>query len=85
MTTVSSDQQLEQAERSMLGVNDLQFLLQIVDLAAQRGAFRGPELSQIGAVFDKVNRFVAAATPPVEQTTEVGEVSPPPFAPKAGE
>jgi hypothetical protein len=83
MTTISSDQ--EQSERPMLGVNDLQVLLQIVDLAAQRGAFRGPELSQIGIVFDKVNRFVAAATPAVEQPAEVNEVSPPPFTPKVGE
>lgn len=41
-----------------ISLNDLQLLLQIVDLATQRGAFRGAELSQVGAIFDKLNAFL---------------------------
>lgn len=38
---------------------DLQLLLNIVDLASSRGAFRGAELTQVGGVYDKLNRFLS--------------------------
>jgi len=41
-----------------IGLQDLQLLAQIVDLASQRGAFRGNELTQVGAVFDKLTVFL---------------------------
>ena len=42
-----------------VNLTDLGTLLQIVDLATQRGAFRGAELTQVGAVFDKLNAFLS--------------------------
>lgn len=42
-----------------ISLQDLQVLLQIVDLASSRGAFRGPELTQVGAIFDKLNSFLS--------------------------
>lgn len=42
-----------------INLSDLGVLLQIVDLATQRGAFRGAELSQVGTVFDKLNAFLS--------------------------
>lgn len=51
----------ESTERTVpdsISLNDLQVLLQIVDLASQRGAFRGAELTQVGAIFDKLNAFL---------------------------
>ncbi len=42
-----------------ISLQDLQVLLQIVDLASSRGAFRGPELTQVGAIFDKLNAFLS--------------------------
>jgi hypothetical protein len=42
-----------------INLADLALLLQIVDLATQRGAFRGAELSQVGNVFDKLNAFLS--------------------------
>jgi hypothetical protein len=42
-----------------INLSDLALLLQIVDLATQRGAFRGAELSQVGSVFDKLNAFLS--------------------------
>ena len=41
-----------------IGLQDLQLLAQIVDLASQRGAFRGNELTQVGSVFDKLTVFL---------------------------
>lgn len=79
-----------------LNLQDIQSLLMIVDTAAQRGAFRAAELSQIGTVFDKVNKFVQAVSPPPPQTTATNNqdkapqmpqpVQPmnPPFSPKIG-
>lgn len=37
---------------------DLQLLVNIVDLASSRGAFRGAELTQVGTVFDKLTKFL---------------------------
>lgn len=39
-------------------VQDVAALLQIVDVAATRGAFRGEELTAVGAVRDKAAAFV---------------------------
>ena len=48
----------EQPVPESIGLQDLQLLAQIVDLASQRGAFRGTELSQVGGVFDKLSTFL---------------------------
>lgn len=45
---------------TQITVADLGSLHAIVDLAAQRGAFRGAELAQVGAVFDKLTAFLNA-------------------------
>jgi hypothetical protein len=39
-------------------VADLDALRSIIDLAATRGAFQGAELSQVGAVYDKLTTFL---------------------------
>lgn len=41
-----------------VSLQDLSLLVQIVDLASSRGAFRGPELTQVGAVYDRVSGFL---------------------------
>ena len=64
----------ETAEQEQTGIDsislqDLQVLANIVDLATQRGAFRGNELTQVGAVFDKLSTFLAqVAAAQAEQT-----------------
>ena len=45
-------------ESVTLTINDLQLLAQIVDLASQRGAFRAPELEQVGAAYNKLAGFL---------------------------
>lgn len=65
MTEEAVAEQVEEAvdapaqEDTSISLNDLQVLANIVDLATQRGAFRGNELSQVGAVFDKLSAFLA--------------------------
>jgi uncharacterized protein YggE len=41
-------------------VADLDTIKNIIDLACTRGAFRGGEVSQVGAVFDKLTLFLDA-------------------------
>lgn len=38
---------------------DLKNVLVLIDLCTQRGAFRGPELSSVASLYDKINNFVA--------------------------
>ncbi len=61
------------------GINlaDLATLRQVVDIATQRGAFKGGELSQVGTVYDKLNAFLTyveeqqnAAQAALEQESE---------------
>jgi hypothetical protein len=45
---------------TQITVADLDTIKNIIDLACTRGAFRGAEVSQVGAVFDKLNSFLEA-------------------------
>ena len=54
----TEDQAQEGSVPESISLQDLQVLLQIVDLASSRGAFRGAELTQVGAIFDKLNAFL---------------------------
>ena len=61
-------------EDTSISLNDLQVLANIVDLASQRGAFRGNELTQVGAVFDKLSAFLAQVA--AAQAEQAGEEAP---------
>jgi len=81
MSTVFNDPtpsavQPRSTEQSNLELSDLQNLLMIVDVASQRGAFKGPELSQIGQVFDRVAKFLQNTLPPAEQQTATPAAQP---------
>jgi hypothetical protein len=52
---------------------DLQNVLRIIDAAAERGAFKGNELSVVGQVRDKVATFLEAVLPKQEESTEEAE------------
>jgi hypothetical protein len=49
-------------------INDIATLLQIVEICAQRGAFRADELSSVGSIYDKVKSFISAALPQAQPT-----------------
>jgi hypothetical protein len=42
-------------------ITDLQNILVLIDLAAQRGALRAAELASVGALYDKINKFINEA------------------------
>jgi len=61
-------------------IQDLDVLKNIVDLASARGAFRGAELAEVGAVYNKLTQFLEAVVAQAkaqadatEQSTNTGE------------
>jgi len=70
-----------------IGLADLQLLAQIVDLASQRGAFRGNELTQVGNVFDKLTVFLQYVADKQAEAAEgaEGETEAPAEVPAEGE
>lgn len=49
---------------------DLQNALRIIDVAAERGAFKGSELTSVGSVRDKVAAFLSSVLPKEESTPD---------------
>ena len=45
---------------TQITIADLDTIKNIIDLACTRGAFRGGEISQVGAVYDKLTTFLEA-------------------------
>ena len=72
---VDQDQvdQVDQQVPESISLNDLQLLANIVDLASGRGAFRGAELSQVGAVFDRLNNFLSIVAQSQQAEAEVAD------------
>ena len=56
-------QQQAPAANPELTIADLTNLRSVIDVAAQRGAFRAAEMSAVGAVFNKLNTFLEAVYP----------------------
>ena len=56
------------SEEKTSGINiiDLQNAVKIIDAAAERGAFKGNELSSVGVVRDRIAVFVQANLPAEE-------------------
>tara|TARA_Y100000593_G_scaffold54015_1_gene101047 strand:+ start:235 stop:534 length:300 start_codon:yes stop_codon:yes gene_type:complete len=63
-------------------IADLQTILNIIDLASSRGAFRAPELTQVGAIADKLGAFLKSLA---DQEKAKQEAEAPAEAPAAAE
>jgi hypothetical protein len=50
----------EEAQVESISLVDLNSLAQIIDLASSRGAFRGQELEPVGALYNKLTKFLAS-------------------------
>jgi uncharacterized protein YggE len=64
-------------DNTQITIADLDTIKNIIDLACTRGAFRGGEISQVGAVYDKLTLFleavIAQAKAQEASTAEAGE------------
>lgn len=49
-----------------ININDIAAMLRIIDTAAERGAFRGNEMTAVGTVRDKAAKFLASLVPAEE-------------------
>ena len=61
-------------ENAQLTIADLASLHSLIDAACTRGAFKAPEMSRVGEIYDKLSRFLDAAT---QQAQEQAEQAPP--------
>jgi len=48
-------------ESTQFTIGDLAGIRNIIDIACQRGAFRGEEMTEVGTVFDRLSNFIVVA------------------------
>ena len=63
-------EETQEAQAPEVNIGDFGAILQIIDVASTRGAFKGAELSSVGAVRDRVAAFVDFYTPTEEKAGE---------------
>ena len=56
--TQEAPNQAPSAEAPQLSIADLQALLNVIDVASSRGAFRANELTNVGGIADKLTKFL---------------------------
>ena len=59
-----------------VNLGDIQACLQIIDIVTERGALKGPELSSVGVIRDRLAAFVDFNTPKDEVTDSGDEPAP---------
>jgi hypothetical protein len=59
-----------------LSLNDITACVSIIDIVTKRGAFEGSEMADVGAVRNRLAKFLEAAkgaqTPPTDEATDQG-------------
>ena len=60
-------------ENALRTIADLASLHSLIDAACTRGAFKAPEMSRVGEIYDKLSRFLDAATQQAQAQTEQAE------------
>jgi len=70
---------------TQITIADLDTLRNIVDLASTRGAFRGAELTQVGAVYDKLTAFLDAVIAQAKAQEEANQAATPAAPESQGE
>ena len=78
MTDISVNNQDLSPQGPSLNIQDIVSLLNIVDVASRRGAFRAEELSAVGNTYDKIANFLRSTgaikdPAPAEKETEGNE------------
>ena len=63
-------EETQEVQAPEVNIGDFGAILQIIDVASTRGAFKGAELSTVGAIRDRVAAFVDFYTPKEEKDGE---------------
>ena len=72
-------------DSTQITIADLDTLKNIVDLASTRGAFRGAELTQVGAIYDKLTAFLDAIIAQAKAQEEANQAATPAGTESQGE
>ena len=72
-------------DSNQITIADLDTLKNIVDLASTRGAFRGAELTQVGAIYDKLTAFLDAIIAQAKAQEEANQAATPAATESQGE
>ena len=65
-----------QAPQNDLSIGDLRNLSTVIDVASTRGAFRANEMAMVGAVYNKLQAFLAKVAPPKADGEEASAPAP---------
>ena len=76
-------EQTTATELPAFSLQDLENAVKVIDAACTRGAFRGEEMSSVGAVRDKLVAFLVASTPKAPEGEEAEEAEEAPAPAKA--
>lgn len=60
----------QQREAPQISLQDIAFVVQLIDVCTKRGAFEGNELTSVGTVREKFDTFVKMNAPTEEQPQE---------------
>ena len=60
-------------ENAQLTIADLASIHTLIDAACTRGAFKAPEMSRVGEIYDKLTRFLEAAKQQAQEQAEQAE------------
>lgn len=65
------DQTQQTVEQPSLALSDLVLLLNLIRVTSERGAIKADELSAVGAVYDKLLKFLDASGAINKQTPDI--------------
>ncbi len=63
------------AQPLIITLADIDLVKQIIDLASSRGAFKGPELADVGLIYNKLSAFLDNALAQIRADQEVANPS----------
>ena len=76
MAEENTTEAVAQPEPISLTLQDLNVTANIIDLAVQRGAFKGAEVATVGNAFNKLVDVIQKISPPPAEATEADAETP---------
>ena len=71
--TQNTTEQKTSAQEPNLTIQDLAGIKTVIDIAAQRGAFKAAEMTAVGTIYNKLSLFLDAVTPKETETSSEKE------------
>lgn len=66
---------MENQTFEQLTLSDLETVHTLLNLASERGAFRAAELSTVGAIYDRLSRFLASVSQQMADAAAAAETA----------